>query len=216
MGVGLVGEQVGSTHRTNQQTPEAVLMTISPSRSNGWTSAPGGCRTRVGERFRSGWLNWTRANCSISTLDGRKSGRSQIVRALFDTLDGYTEDEKVVIGRDHLLPRQRDRAGLSAADVVDEALRVIAAEHTREAGVRQLERAIARVLRKVTVALVGGAATPVRVSAGELARYLGRPRFVPETAERTRCPAWPPGLRSLTPAGMCSMSRPPRWTANRD
>ncbi|MGH3822923.1 MAG: S16 family serine protease, partial [Pseudonocardiaceae bacterium] len=112
------------------------------------------------------------------------------------TLDGYTEDEKVVIGRDHLLPRQRDRAGLSADDVMvdDEALRVIAAEHTREAGVRQLERAIARVLRKVTVALAGGAATPVRVGALDLARYLGRPRFVPETAERTAVPGVATGL----------------------
>ncbi|MGH3785448.1 MAG: endopeptidase La [Pseudonocardiaceae bacterium] len=112
------------------------------------------------------------------------------------TLDGYTEDEKVVIGRDHLLPRQRDRAGLSADDVAvdDEALRVIAAEHTREAGVRQLERAIARVLRKVTVALAGGAATPVRVDASDLIRYLGRPRFVPETAERTSVPGVATGL----------------------
>jgi ATP-dependent Lon protease len=112
------------------------------------------------------------------------------------TLDGYTEDEKVVIGRDHLLPRQRDRAGLSADDVVvdDEALRVIAAEHTREAGVRQLERAIARVLRKVTVALAPGTATPVRVGAADLTRYLGRPRFVPETAERTSVPGVATGL----------------------
>ena len=112
------------------------------------------------------------------------------------TLDGYTEDEKVVIGRDHLLPRQRDRAGLSADDVAvdDEALRVIAAEHTREAGVRQLERAIARVLRKVTVALAAGGPTPVHVGAGDLTRYLGRPRFVPETAERTAVPGVATGL----------------------
>ncbi len=112
------------------------------------------------------------------------------------TLDGYTEDEKVVIGRDHLLPRQRDRAGLSTDDVVvdDEALRVIAAEHTREAGVRQLERAIARVLRKVTVALAGDDVAPVRVGAADLSRYLGRPRFVPETAERTAVPGVATGL----------------------
>ena len=112
------------------------------------------------------------------------------------TLDGYTEDEKVVIGRDHLLPRQRDRAGLSAGNVTveDEALRVIAAEHTREAGVRQLERAIARVLRKVTVALAEGQATPVHVGAAELNHYLGRPRFVPETAERTAVPGVATGL----------------------
>ncbi len=112
------------------------------------------------------------------------------------TLDGYTEDEKVVIGRDHLLPRQRTRAGLSAADVLleEEALRAIAAEHTREAGVRQLDRAIARVLRKVTVALAEGTAAPVRVGVADLARYLGRPRFVPETAERTAVPGVATGL----------------------
>ena len=67
-------------------------------------------------------------------------------------LDGYTEDEKVAIGRDHLLPRQLSKAGLTAEEVTieDDALRLIAAEYTREAGVRSLERAIARVLRKVT------------------------------------------------------------------
>ena len=67
-------------------------------------------------------------------------------------LDGYTEDEKVAIGRDHLLPRQLSKAGLSADEVTieDDALRLVAAEYTREAGVRSLERAIARVLRKVT------------------------------------------------------------------
>ncbi|MFY9809159.1 MAG: endopeptidase La [Pseudonocardiaceae bacterium] len=118
------------------------------------------------------------------------------------TLDGYTEDEKVVIGRDHLLGRQRDRAGLSTDDVVidDDALRAIAAEHTREAGVRQLERAIARVLRKVTVALAAGAPAPIHVGAPDLARYLGRPRFVPETAERTAVPGVATGL-AVTGAG---------------
>jgi ATP-dependent Lon protease len=118
------------------------------------------------------------------------------------TLDGYTEDEKVVIGRDHLLPRQLDRAGLSTDDVAvdDESLRAIAAEYTREAGVRQLERAIARVLRKVTVALASGAATPLPVGVPELPRYLGRPRFVPETAERTAVPGVATGL-AVTGAG---------------
>ena len=70
-------------------------------------------------------------------------------------LDGYTEAEKVAIARDHLLPRQIERAGLEASDVefTDVALGMIAAEYTREAGVRQLERGLAKVLRKVTVAL---------------------------------------------------------------
>src|SRR5499427_9135028 len=68
-------------------------------------------------------------------------------------LDGYTEQEKVAIARDHLWPRQLERAGLTADEVTisDEALGAIAAEHTREAGVRQLERALARILRKIAV-----------------------------------------------------------------
>ena len=66
-------------------------------------------------------------------------------------LDGYTEDEKVAIARDHLLPRQLERAGLTAEEVTvdDDALRTLAAEYTREAGVRELERELARLLRKV-------------------------------------------------------------------
>jgi ATP-dependent Lon protease len=86
-------------------------------------------------------------------------------------------------------------------DIDDGALRLIAGEHTREAGVRQLERAIARVLRKVTTAL---AAEPsgnrVLVTADSLVRYLGRPRFTPESAERTAVPGVATGL-AVTGAG---------------
>ncbi|WBB80876.1 endopeptidase La [Micromonospora sp. WMMD882] len=111
------------------------------------------------------------------------------------TLDGYTEEEKVAIARDHLLPRQRDRAGLTAEEVTvtDAALARIAGEHTREAGVRQLERALAKILRKVAVALATDPA-PVRVDVADLARYLGRPKFTPESAERTAVPGVATGL----------------------
>src|SRR5215468_2785431 len=66
-------------------------------------------------------------------------------------LDGYTEDEKITIARDHLLPRQLQRAGMDPTDVqfTDDAFRRLATDYTREAGVRSLERAIARVLRKI-------------------------------------------------------------------
>ncbi|HET9015413.1 MAG TPA: endopeptidase La [Thermomicrobiaceae bacterium] len=123
-------------------------------------------------------------------------------------LDGYTEDEKVAIGRDHLLPRQLAKAGMSAEEVTveDGALRLIAAEYTREAGVRSLERAIARVLRKVAAkeALEPGT-IPVTVSADNLRDYLGRPRFTPETKltssdRRTAVPGVATGL-AVTGAG---------------
>jgi ATP-dependent Lon protease len=111
-------------------------------------------------------------------------------------LDGYTEAEKVAIARDHLLPRQIERAGLEATDVEfsDVALSMIAAEYTREAGVRQLERGLAKVLRKVTVALDGGETAPVHVDADTLVKFLGRPRFTPESAERTSVPGVATGL----------------------
>jgi ATP-dependent Lon protease len=119
-------------------------------------------------------------------------------------LDGYTEDEKVIIARDHLLPRQLDRAGLSAEETTidDEALRLLASEYTREAGVRQLERAIARVLRKVTAKLALGDLKDARVSVGvdDLKGYLGSPKFTPESGERTAVPGVATGL-AVTGAG---------------
>src|SRR4249920_1574618 len=99
-------------------------------------------------------------------------------------LDGYTEAEKVTIARGHLLPRQLERAGLDAADVnlTDDALRRLATEYTREAGVRALERSIARVLRKIAARLSSGEAElPVTVGPDDLHGYIGHPRFTPET-----------------------------------
>jgi ATP-dependent Lon protease len=112
-------------------------------------------------------------------------------------LDGYTEDEKVTIASGHLLPRQLERAGLEAADVTltDAALRRLATEYTREAGVRGLERAIARVLRKIAAKVAGGEASlPVTVNADALHGYLGHPRHLPESAERTAVPGVATGL----------------------
>ncbi len=113
------------------------------------------------------------------------------------SLDGYTEHEKVTIARDHLLPGQLDRAGLSAADVTitDDALRRLAAEYTREAGVRSLERSIGRVLRKIAAQVEAGSATlPVTVGPDDLRGYLGHPRHTPESAERTAVPGVATGL----------------------
>ena len=113
------------------------------------------------------------------------------------SLDGYTEDEKVTIARGHLLPRQLERAGLDAADVnlTDDALRRLATEYTREAGVRALERSIARVLRKIAARLASSEAElPVTVGSDDLHGYIGHPRFTPESAERTAVPGVATGL----------------------
>jgi ATP-dependent Lon protease len=113
-------------------------------------------------------------------------------------IDGYTEDDKVAIARDYLLPRQRERAALNADEVIvtDAALRKIAADYTREPGVRQFERLLAKALRKVTTKLAedSGPMTPKILDEPDLVDYLGRPRFTPESAERTAVPGVATGL----------------------
>ncbi|WP_329497994.1 endopeptidase La [Kitasatospora herbaricolor] len=129
--------------------------------------------------------------------------RMELVR-----LDGYTEDEKVVIARDHLLPRQLEKAGLAGgeASLTEEALRLLAGEYTREAGVRNLERAIARVLRKVAAqSELGERELPVAIGGGDLRALIGRPHHTPEAAQepaerRTAVPGVATGL-AVTGAG---------------
>ncbi|GAB3031824.1 endopeptidase La [Mycobacterium bourgelatii] len=110
-------------------------------------------------------------------------------------IDGYTEDDKVAIARDYLLPRQRERAALTEEDVTvtEAALRKIAADYTREPGVRQFERLLAKALRKVTTKLAENS-EPVTIDEPDLVSYLGRPRFTPESAERTAVPGVATGL----------------------
>ncbi|WP_328356627.1 endopeptidase La [Mycobacterium sp. NBC_00419] len=110
-------------------------------------------------------------------------------------IDGYTEDDKVAIARDYLLPRQRDRAALTAEEVTvtDDALRKIAADYTREPGVRQYERLLAKAMRKATTKLDSSDA-PITIDEPDLVEYLGRPRFTPESAERTAVPGVATGL----------------------
>ena len=83
------------------------------------------------------------------TIPGPLLDRLEVIH-----LDGYTEDEKVAIARDHLLARQLERNGLRADDVAveDDALRRIVVDYTREAGVRNLERELGKLLRKVAAA----------------------------------------------------------------
>ncbi|BBY67054.1 Lon protease [Mycolicibacterium helvum] len=111
------------------------------------------------------------------------------------SIDGYTEDDKVAIARDYLLPRQRDRAALTAeeVEVTDAALRKIAADYTREPGVRQFERLLAKAMRKATTKLAGDVESLI-IDEPDLVAYLGRPRFMPESAERTAVPGVATGL----------------------
>jgi ATP-dependent Lon protease len=107
------------------------------------------------------------------------------------TIDGYTEEEKVAIARDFLVPRQLERAAITADEVTvtDDALRELAANYTREAGVRVLERLLAKAFRKVALGDL-----PAVVDVDRLKDLVGRPRFTPESRERTAVPGVASGL----------------------
>jgi ATP-dependent Lon protease len=133
----------------------------------------------------------TTANVS-ETIPGPLLDRMEVIR-----LDGYTEDEKVAIARDHLVRRQLARNGLEAEEVnlPDDSLRVIVGDYTREAGVRNLEREIGKVLRKVATKVASHEVEPpVTVEPDQIRDYLGRQKFFFEAAERTSVPGVATGL----------------------
>ncbi len=127
----------------------------------------------------------------VETIPGALLDRMELVR-----LDGYTEDEKLVIARNHLLPRQLERTGLRVDEVSisDAALRRVVDEYTREAGVRNLERELGKLLRKVATKVATGDGAAVEVDVDGIDAYLGRPKFHDEVAERTSVPGVATGL----------------------
>ena len=117
-------------------------------------------------------------------------------------LPGYTQEEKLQIARRYLVRRQLEIAGLDATnfEITDAALKELAANYTREAGVRQLEREIGRVTRHAAISVAEQASTRVRVDATELEAVLGPAPFEHETALRAGLPGVATGL-AWTPAG---------------
>jgi ATP-dependent Lon protease len=126
----------------------------------------------------------------------------QIPGPLFDRMevvriDGYSDEEKVGIARDHLLQRQLARAGLLEGEVQfsDDAIRAVIEGYTREAGVRGLERELGRLLRKAAAKVAAERPSePIRIEAEDVRTWLGRPRHRPEVAERTSVPGVATGL----------------------
>jgi ATP-dependent Lon protease len=128
----------------------------------------------------------------LDTIPGPLLDRMEVVR-----LDGYTEDEKVAIARDHLLPKVQERSGLTTeeVDVTEAALRELVVGYTREPGVRELDRQVGRVLRKVaTKVATGTAELPVRVDVDDVRPLIGRRRYSDEVEERTSVPGVATGL----------------------
>jgi ATP-dependent Lon protease len=133
----------------------------------------------------------------LDTIPGPLRDRMEII-----TLAGYTENEKLEIAKRYLLRRQLDANGLKADQVgiEDAALRAIISGYTREAGVRNLEREIGKVLRHAAVRIAEGSAERVHIGADDLAEVLGQPRFENEVALRTSVPGVATGL-AWTPVG---------------
>jgi ATP-dependent Lon protease len=134
---------------------------------------------------------------TLDTIPGPLRDRMEILM-----LSGYTDEEKVGIAREYLIPKQLAAHGLAVHELTfePEALRQIVRGYTREAGVRNLEREVAAIARKVARRLAEGQRGPVRITADNVVEYLGRPRFFDEVAERTTRPGVATGL-AWTPTG---------------
>jgi ATP-dependent Lon protease len=133
----------------------------------------------------------------LDTIPAPLRDRMEIIE-----LGGYTEDDKLAIARRYLLRRQLTANGLQPeqVEVSDAALRRLARDYTREAGVRNLERQIGAVLRHAAVSIAAGEAVHVAIDADDLQRVLGAARFESEVALRTHMPGVATGL-AWTPAG---------------
>ncbi len=126
------------------------------------------------------------------TIPGPLLDRMEVIR-----FDGYTVAEKTAIARDYLWPRQRERNGLreDEVDVADDTLKLVVSEYTREAGVRQLERELGTLLRKVATKVASESVTPpVTVDLDVVRDALGRQKVYQEAAARTAVPGVATGL----------------------
>jgi ATP-dependent Lon protease len=131
------------------------------------------------------------ANVS-ETIPAPLLDRMELIR-----LDGYTEEEKVAIARDHLLKRQVKQAGLKPEEVTVDAAAImkVITDHTREAGVRNLERELGKITRKVATKVATGELTPpVAITPDRVREFLGKPKFDNEVAARTAVPGVATGL----------------------
>jgi len=140
----------------------------------------------------------TTAN-TLETIPGPLRDRMEVIQ-----LSGYTDKEKIAIARHYLIPRQIKENGLRPEEIsfTDDALEKIIRSYTREAGVRNLEREIGAVCRKVVTRISEGKETSVEVTAERVKEFLGREKYfdTEEIAERTSIPGVATGL-AWTPVG---------------
>ncbi len=204
------GRIVQSLKRTGTKNPVVMLDEVDKIGSD-WRGDPSSALLEVldpeqNREFRDHYLDVpfdlsqvmfiTTANM-LSPIPAPLRDRMEILE-----LDGYTEEEKVRIAQEYLLPRQvrENSLRLEEISISDEAMRALVRDYTREAGVRNLEREIGTICRKVATRVAEEMGVSVRIEAEELATYLGKPRFYFEAAERTEFPGVATGL-VWTPTG---------------
>jgi len=211
-----VGSQPGRIVRAiteaGSMNPVILLDEIDKLSAGGWSGDPTAALLEVldpaqNHTFRDHYLELDLdlsdvvfiATANVAdTIPGPLLDRMEFVR-----LDGYTEDEKVFIAQRYLVPRQLRRAGLDADEVSvsDGALRAVISGYTREAGVRLLEREVAKLARKVAAAVATDTkATPIAVDVEDIRHWLGRPKVDDDIPDRTSVPGVATGL-AVTGAG---------------
>jgi ATP-dependent Lon protease len=138
----------------------------------------------------------TTAN-QLDTIPAPLLDRMEVIQ-----LDGYTEHEKVKIAQEHLVERQATVNSLRKTEIqfTEDALHRVIQDYTREAGVRNLEREIGKVLRKAAVKIAAGKTKRIRITPELVREYLGKPRIFPELALREEVPGVATGL-AWTPVG---------------
>jgi ATP-dependent Lon protease len=205
-----VGSQPGRVVRaiieSGSMNPVVLLDEVDKLSAGGWSGDPTAALLEVldpaqNHTFRDHYLEVELdlsqvvfiATANVAdTIPGPLLDRMEFIR-----LDGYTEDEKVFIAQRYLLPRQLQRAGLTAEEVAvhDDALRSTISGYTREAGVRGLERELGKLSRKVAAKVATAAVqTPVAVTPEVLREWLGRPKVDDSVPERTNVPGIATGL----------------------
>jgi ATP-dependent Lon protease len=144
----------------------------------------------------SGVMFITTANV-VHTIPPALKDRMEIIE-----LTGYTEDEKIKIANKYLIPRQRDAHGLNSKQIkfTNGAIKHIISDYTREAGLRNLEREIASVIRGVATEIAQEEAKSVNVQVNTLSKYLGPAKITPESKPSVDSPGVALGL-AWTPAG---------------
>ncbi|MGD9793982.1 MAG: endopeptidase La, partial [Acidimicrobiia bacterium] len=191
------GRIVRSIIESGSMNPVVLLDEVDKMSAGGWSGDPTAALLEVldpaqNHTFRDHYLELeldlsdvvfiATAN-QLESIPGPLLDRMELVR-----LDGYSEDEKVIIAASHLMPRQLERNGLrpDEVDLPEATLREIVTGYTREAGVRSLERELGKLLRKLAARVAEGFDTPITVEPPQIPQYLGRRKVHDEVADRVR------------------------------